>query len=806
MAQRPPLFSIALLSAGALSFEILLIRLFSIIQWHHFGFMIISLALLGYGMSGAFVSIAQHRLDQRFNLVYITSIILFALSSVGTFLIAQTIPFNAEEIFWDPNQLLYLLGIFLILTAPFFFGASAICLALHCYGDHISRIYGYDLIGAGFGSITVIALLYIFFPQTALVFIGISILLAAVVAAWELNLKHRRSLAVGILLLAICIASTLPLIELKLSPYKGLEQSLRIKGSRIIQDRSSPLGLLTILESTEIPLRHAPGLSLTNHQEPLEQLGIFTDGDNMSVITKKADHRHQLAYLDQVSSALPYHLKKPDRVLILGAGGGMDILQAHYHDIQHIDAVELNPQIPNLIRHHFTEYAGNIFNDTTTKLHIAESRGFVKNSKQQYDLIELALTDGFNGSASGLYALNESYLYTVEALKDYIQHLTPDGYLAVTRWIKMPPRDTLKLFATAIKSLKGMGITNPGNRMVLIRSWQTSTLLIKRGEFSENEFNAVQAFCDARSFDIVFSATTTRNQVNRYNILSQPFFYLAAKALAGNQAETFIHNYKFTITPATDKQPYFHHFFKWSSLPEILRLRQQGSAPLLESGYLVLVATLSAALIISSFLILFPLWVFRKESLTRSYLVNKTHVLTYFFLIGTAFLFIEIAFLQRFIIFLHHPIFSISTGLAAFLVFAGLGSHWSHKLSHILTSSGTMKLAVSGIGLLCTFYVFALDHLFVLFSDRPLLVRLAISVVLIAPLATLMGMPFPLALKHLAYRAEQLVPWAWGINGCASVISATLATMLAIHYGFTHLIFLAVLLYFISFLVFPTDK
>lgn len=806
MNKRPPLLSIVLLSSGALAYEILLMRLFSIIQWHHFAYMIISLALLGYGMSGTFISLAQQYISPKFNFFYIILIILFAISSPVAFLIAQEIPFNAEEVLFNAKQIYYLLTIFLVLAIPFFFAASGICLALRYYTDHVSSIYGYNLLGAGFGSIGIIALLYFFLPQTILFFICVIILLAAIIAVWELKLKGRRIMSVVLVLLAIVIVTAFSPVELRLSPYKGLEQSMRIRGTRVIGESSSPLGLLTVLESTEIPFRHVPGLSLNNHQEPLEQLGIFIDGDNMTVLTKKAKQRGQLAYLDQISSALPYHLSRPDRVLILGSGGGSDVLLAQYHGIPHIHAVEMNPQIPAFIHNRYAEYAGRVFDNTATRLYIDEIRGFVKQSKQEYNLIQLAISHGFNGSSSGVYALSESYLYTVEALRDYFLHLSPDGYLAITGWIKMPPRDTLKLFATAIESLKGMGVKRPQDQLVLIRSWQTSTLLIKQGKFTKAELQTVQSFCDERSFDIAFDPSITRVKANRYNILRKPFFYLATTSIAGEQNVNFIQNYKFNITPATDDKPYFNLFFKWSSLAEIIRLRQQGSTPLLESAYLILVATLAAALVISFILILLPLWLLRNESTAQTYAVNKAYVLTFFFLIGIAFLFIEIAFLQKFILFLHHPIYAISTGLASFLIFAGLGSHWSQKISKKINLVLTMKLVVSGVALFCLLYVFTLDHLFTFFGDRSLLVRGVVSVGLIGPLAILMGMPFPLALKSLVNKAEQLVPWAWGINGCASVISATLATLLAIHFGFVLLTGLAAFLYCVACWMFAVSE
>lgn len=808
MEERPPLFSLSLLSGAALSYEILLMRIFSIIQWHHFAYMIISLALLGYGVSGSFVAMTQGYLRNRYSLIYPTLILLFGISSSATFLLARMIPFNAEEIFWDPRQALYLFGIFLLLMLPFFFASTAICLTLSKYKNNISRIYACDLLGAGLGSIIVIVLLYKCMPQTALFLISIGTLLVTAIASWELRHKGFLVLSMAMILPAIvCVTLLLP-VKMEISPYKGLPQSLRISGTQIIKQLSSPLGLLSVVESNKIPFRHVPGLSLNNFQEPLEQMALFTDADNMSVITKKADKHGQLQYLDQVSSALGYHLKKPEKALILGVGGGTGILLAQYHHVPFIDGVELNPQVADLLGRQYTAYSGELFNDYT-QLHVDEIRGFVKKSESSYDLIQLTLADGFNGSAAGVYALSESYLYTVEAIKEYISRLAPGGYLAITRWLKMPPRDTLKLFATAVRSLKGMGIAQPAKRLVLIRSWQTSTLIIKQGEFNDTEFQQVQKFCDERSFDVAFTSKITERQVNRNNILNRPLFYLAAKSLVGEEADSFINDYKFIINPATDDQPYFHHFFKWSSFKEILRLKQQGSAPLLESGYLVLLGTLAIALVVSVALIPLPLLLLRlmqKNAPVSSSQIRGPSVIPFFFLIGIAFLFIEIGFLQKLILFLHQPIFSIASGLAAFLVFAGFGSGLSEKMVEIKRIKKNMRMIVFGIAVFCIVYVLFLDQLFTFFLPHSLPVRIGISIALIAPLATLMGMMFPLGLKILVEKAPQLVPWAWGVNGFASVISVSLATILAIHFGFSKLILVAVCFYWIAYLFFPSAR
>ncbi len=800
---RPPYFSVTLLSATALAYEILLMRLFSIIQWHHFAYMFIGLALLGYGVSGTVVAIYQQRLLPRFTPIYISCVALFGISAVACFALAQTIPFNAEAILWDGWQVFYLIGIFLLLAMPFFFAATAICLAFMQFGSQVSRIYAVDLFGAGLGSLGVIILLVWLFPQSALVLVSVLGVVAALIACLELTVPRRRTISFAltfVIALLLVSGSSLPL---QLSPYKSLQQLQRINGTSIIAERSSPLGLLSVVKSRDVPFRHAPGQSLHASQEPPPQLGVFTDGDNMTVLTRYPDEHQKLAYLDQTSSALPYHLKPLNTALIIGVGGGADVLQAKYHQLQNIDGVELNQQMIQLVKEDFSEFSGDLFKQDGVNIYHREVRDFLSGTTRSYDLIQLALVDAFNASSSGLYALNESYLYTVEALQRYLSHLETDGYLALTRWIKLPPRDTLKLFATAVSALEKTGVSDPEQRLVLIRSWQTSTLLVKNGKFTHTEIEAVKRFCTVRGFDLAYIPGVNAKQVNQYNILNSPVFYQATTALLSDERDSFIKQYKFNLQPATDDQPYFHQFFKWGTVSEIIEMRNRGGMPLFEWGYITLIATLVIASFFSVVLIVLPLWHYQaKQSIVNSR-VKRRNVFFYFFAIGLAFLFIEIAFIQKLILFLHHPIYAITISLAAFLVFAGTGSYWSSVLSVSLPRSKILLYSIGGIIFISLLYLLLLDSLFTLLVHLPIVSKILISALLIAPLAICMGMPFPLALAKLVGDAKEYIPWAWGINGCASVISAVLATVLAIHFGFSTVILLAVVLYASTPLTFP---
>ncbi len=801
---RLPVISLALLSAAALAYELLLMRLFSIIHWHHYAYMVIGLALLGHGFSGSVVLLGQSKLIKHFRSAYLACILLFSLFSLISFQWAQNIPFNAEEILWNWQQSLYLLIIFLILTIPFFFVGAAICLAFLAFKQRMAMLYAADLFGAGVGCIGFVLLMNIVFPQSALFFIGLWGVFAAIVAGLELAWCRRYQASILVLLLVV-LGLNGTRLPLSVSPYKGLPKMLLIKGTRVIEERSSSLGIISVLASEEIPLRYAPGMSLNTGSEPLEQLGIFTDADNMSVITRQPKDVKQLAYLDQMTSALPFHLQTADKVLIIGSGGGMNVLQAQFHQVNKIDAVELNPDYVELTDLRYRDFISDVYKQPGVSVHIADGRDFLNSHKQKFDLIQLTLLDSFNASAAGVYALNENYLYTVEALKLYLSRLEPGGYLAITRWLKLPPQDSLKLFNTALTVLKSS--KKPAQRLLLIRSWQTATLVIKNGSFTSEELVATETFCRQRNFDLAYMPGLRPEQANRFNILKQPLFYQGTQALVGEQRQQFIEQYKFNLQPATDDRPYFQHFFCWSTFFELLQLKHKGGASMIETGYLVVIATLCIAVLTSFLLILGPLWWLQNglKAITVSR-VKYAQVFGYFFAIGLGFLMIEIAFMQKFILFLHHPVYSATAILTAFLVFAGLGSACSARLSSYF---GIRKCAVSAVVCLVILsigYLLILSALFVWAGAFSLTIKFILAIGLIAPLAFFMGMPMPLALAGLAEYDEKLIPWAWGINGCASVISSVLAVLLAMQFGFSMVIVAALLLYALVIFIFPQPK
>jgi spermidine synthase len=809
-----PPAAISLVSAGALAYEVLLTRLFSIIQWHHFAYMAISIALLGYGASGSFLALFQDRLRPRFTAVFALSAALFGVSAVAAFALAQHLPFNALAVIWEPRQLLYLVAYYLLFAMPFFCAATCIGLAFAAFPNDIARVYRYDMVGAGLGALGVIVTLFWLFPSQALRAVGALGLVAAALASRQ-EVSADRSWRIAAYLVGaalVYLAVPASWTALRFSEYKELAQALLIPGTEMVREESSPLGLLTVVRSPQIPFRYAPGLSLSNTVEPPPQLGVFTDGGRLSPITAFDGGLERLAYLDYTSAALPYHLLERPETLIIGAGGGADVLLALYHHAARIDVVELNPQSVRLVRETFADFAGHLYDRPDVHVHVAEGRGFVAGTRQHYDVIQLPLLDSFAATAAGTLSLSESYIYTIEAFEEYLRHLRPGGFVAITRWLKLPPRDSLRLLATALAAFERMGVAEAGQRLALIRTWSTTTLLAKNGALSPLEIAQIRAFADERSFDLAYYPGMRREEANRYNILEQSYFFDGATALLGPDRASFLGRYKFDVSPTTDDGPYFFDFFKWQALPELLERRALGGAALLDWGYLIMLSTLVQAVVLSLVLILAPLRFYRA---CPALSVDRWRVGIYFLTIGLAFLSVEIALIQRLILFLSHPIYAIAVVLCGFLVFAGVGSGISPQLAVWVVTGragpttknwwgrmplrlSALELSVGGIIVVALLYLCILPPLFPLLIVLPDAPKIAIALLLIAPLAFCMGMPFPLGLSRVSAWVPSLVPWAWGINGCASVLSAILATLLAMNVGFTYVMLIAITLYLVA--------
>jgi hypothetical protein len=810
------LFALLLISAATLAYELALMRAFSLTLWHHFAYMVISIALLGFGASGTFLALWWRHADsnaaetsprQDPERVFALLVVLFAISLPVCFLLGQRIPFDPLLVLWDAHQLLVLAAFYLVFFVPFFLAATAIGLLLIERARQAPRVYFFNLLGSGLGSLLLVIFLYLVPPERAVLLIYVVAATAALLALPALS-PPTRAVALLLLVATFYVFQFTDALQIRLSQYKSLSLNLNLPGAEIVQQRFSPLGRVDVLRSPAF--RHAPGLSLAARAIPASQLALFVDGESAGALTAFDGRTAPLEFLDWTTNAAPYHLlAQPEaaRVLVIGAGGGSDLLLALYHSSARVEAVELNPQIVSLVRYTYADFTGHLYDRPQVAVHIKEARGFLEaapangGKERRFDIIQMSLLESLATATAGVHALNESYLYTVEALARALDHLSNRGLLAITRWLVMPPRDAPKLFATAVAALEARGAEQPGQQVVLLRSWATYTLLVKRTPFTPAEIAALKQFCRQRLFDLDYYPGIDPAEANQFTRLDRPYYLEAAREIlaGGERRAAFLHDYPFNLEPATDDRPYFNHFFRWRALPLLLRAYGRQWVPFLEWGYLILVATLAQAIVLSFVLILLPLLIQpRPAGIKAAHADNllRLPVFAYFLAIGLGYLFIEIVLIQKFTFFLANPIYAVAVVLTAVLVFSGLGSLAAGHL--VRQGRVTAPRACAGVALLGLLAAFLLPVILPPLLGLSTAARVAVSLVLMAPLAFLMGMPFPLAWQRLQGARPALLPWAWGVNGCASVLSAALATLLAISLGFRFVLIAAAALYFLA--------
>ena len=779
----PVLASVAVLSAASLGYEILLTRLLSIVQWHHFAFLVISVALLGFGASGTFLLVLGDRIHTGIKPFLTLCALGFGLAAPVCFAIVQRVPFNVLDAPWSPGSLGWLLVIELLLAIPFFFAATGIGRALVVFGHRLSRVYAADLVGAGAGAAATVWVLYLVPAERALDLVCALGALAGALAICGGRSPGRLPLLVlcGIV---VALSGAGVTGELRISPFKPLPQALRVTGAELVDTRSGPLGMVSAVENRVVPFRLAPGLSLLAGAPVPEQVAVFVDADGPIEIVGSDASLPPPAYLGDLTSALPYALVSEARVLVLGAGAGSAVLQALGAGARSVDAVEIQPHVVELVRDRYHGFSGGIYEHPAVTVHVEDPRAFVEASGDEFDLIQIV---ALGASTAGLHALEAERLLTVESVRAVLARLSPAGVAAFTVRTRLPPRDGVRLLATVLDALEAAAIRSPGDHLAWIRSWSTTTLVVGRSPLTNAQVGAVRAFAGARAFDLIHVPGIASGEANRFNVLDRPYFHEAAQRMLAERPASFVRGYKFDIRPATDDRPYFWSFFRWAHAPEILSLSRKGGIGLLDVGYLALPAALVQAVAASAALILLPLLALREKRGGA----RRRPVLAGFFCIGLAFLLVEIAFIGHFTIILSHPLHALVVVLAAFLLFAGAGSYLSARRGPDASITGP----VIGIAAIATTYAILYPYLASFLLGAAPGAKIAGAFLVIAPLATLMGMPFPRALARLNAVDPSLVPWAWGINGCASVIGAVLAALIGIHFGHTVVILAGVVLY-----------
>ncbi len=770
-------------SLASLSFEIALLRIFSISLWHHFAFMVISIAMLGIAASGTVLAVFPGMKDIRRVPLYG---FMLAISIPASYLLANAVPFDPVRLSWDRLQLLVLGLYYIILCIPFFCFGLVVAIAytaLSEEGRAANAIYASDLLGAGAGALAMVWFLSLGGPETS-VFIVSSLL-----AATLLYKSDRKMRTASLLLIAVNLAVLFAhpqSIQPRISPYKPFSLALQFPGAEQLSTAYSPYARVDLFTSPAI--RFAPGLSFT-HLGPLpKQTGLAIDTGDLHAMTDDAD-KDKLAFLGSLPSSLAYRLGPNHDVLIIEPRAGLTVLTARQFEARNISAVDSNPLVVRAVRTYLREHGSRMYEENTwTGL----GRTWLAASGRKFDLIDLSL---MGPSPSAPFGFAEDYRLTVEAFEQYLAHLKNEGFLSLNLYIIPPPRAELRLLATLARAAEASDTSDLSQQVAAIRSWDTLTLLVKKSALTAEDIRRVKAFAREKRFDLVYYPGIKPEESNVHIKMPNNEYAGAFQRLMNRETrEKFMDDHLFDIRPVSDDKPFFHYYLKVKNLRAIYAMMGAKWQYFIEEGYLLPVLFIQA-LVISTVLVLLPLITLKRNATIREG-PHPLRALSYFALLGIGYLFLELAFIQNMMLSLENPSYAASTVIASVLISSGMGSLLSLHFTSL--KNPLVLLILAGVAVA---YSLLLPGITAAISHYPLPVRTIFCFVLLMPAGIFMGIPFPLGISLLHAAAPRLIPWAWAVNGCFSVLAPILATMLALTEGFRIVLFTGAAMYFIAFWV-----
>jgi len=766
---RIPL-SIGITSLALIAFQLVIMQILSITQWHHFAYMVISMAMLGFGAAGTFLALFREWLKKHVVTVLPILYVLCAVSMAATsWMVGIFGDFDAFLLFFERAQIGVMVFSYLVYCLPFFFGGLAITLVFYHQVEEIGRLYFFNLGGSAFGGVAAIALFWII----PLPYIASLLALLVLIAAWLVKPPDRRFAVVLAAGLLLPVAGFLYPVTPQTSEYKAIYASLQLPDAEVVHESSSPFGLL---QSVSAPAqRFAPALSLQYRGEPPVRDILFNNGEYFGTMLGRfdSDERH---ILDYTTRGLPYAVRNPESMLVLKSGTGNDISHGLTHGLDRIDAVEPHRQANNLLMNRHPEWIDSLYHQPGVTVHGSSVRTWLAGHPgPEVDLVTLPVLGAFGGT-SGVHALQEQNHLTLEAFHEIWDRLGDTGMIAVTVWTEHPPRAPLKLAATWRQLLDDHGITHPQEHIMAVRSWGTITFLLSRTPFTGSEREAARNFSGSLNFDPLFLSDIRPEERERHNRTEdRSFFEQIDQLILGDPGPLFA-EYLFDIRPATDDRPFFSHFMTWQSIPELREMYGDDQLPYMELGFILAGVTLIQIVLASLILILLPLFRVGWKGTRRRW------TFLYFSGIGIGFMFFEMVLIQKLVLYLGQPVYATAAVLAALLLFSGIGSFYSSRLD---TVRRTLLRTGGIIVALILLYALLLMPLLHLSMSWPLIAKTIHVAVLLAPPAFFMGMMFPFGLRLLSGSNETQIPWACGIDSCLSVSATALATLIALGSGFT---------------------
>jgi hypothetical protein len=838
-----------LISFSLIAFELAIMRVFSAGSWSNFGSMVISIALLGYGVAGVGLTFIQERVRKNAAAWLAGSAALLPAVMALCYSLAQKIPFNPIFLISQPRQSLYIACFYVLYSLPFLVGAVFTAAAFMVPGERIQGLYFWNMAGSGLGGLALILSTYalkteyLVYPVTALAAVAAFLALpgrspAAIPegkapgSAMSRRWPIFAGLATAAAFLLLVFAG-----KMNISPYKASEQArLMFPDLKVVHEEHGPLGEYEIYDSERF--HFAPGLS-DNAVFYIDEMpkkafwGMYIDNDGPIGIMRRLNAGEE-KYIDFLPMSAAYALLDEPKVLLVKLGGGFSAYAALHHQAAGVTILEPNPVIAGMSRDvpAVRQFNGDLLRDPRVRVVEEEPRAFcARDSSGTYDLVELSLIDSIGLSQSTGYSITENYLYTVEAMTEYLKRLGPDGVLSVTVWNSLsPPRNVPKLIATVVEALKRSGYSDPAAHLYgfdLIYS--TATLLVKKSAFTPEDLKRLDAFCakmsfksfyapgqadPGKDFDAILAAYrdkfTTKKQVAGQESedpsggtvrldVEDLYAYSARWALAGKQGQLY-DKYLFDIRPTTDDRPYYSVYMKPSTAPLFLDKLTYASE---DWSYFLSWATLFQAIGFGLVIALLPLLKRRKKEIGIG--KGRTFgVIGYYAFLGAGYMLVEIFLMQKLVFFLAEPVFSTSIVITSMLIISGLGSLFSERLSP--DPAKRVRIAVIAICSVLALYAFALPPLLGLLLGLPLWAKIPIAVAAIAPAAFFMGMPFPNGLSRLGSSGPSLLPWAYGVNGALSVTGSLLAQIVSMHSGYVWVLGLAFALYAGAGVLFPVNE
>ncbi|MBN9221131.1 MAG: hypothetical protein J0I79_24555 [Mesorhizobium sp.] len=851
----PHYLAVGLIAGAIIALQIAVMRVFAVGSWSHFGSLVVSLAMLGFSLSSVVIFAGKGWFDRHWQGAATGALLLIGPLAVGANLIAQTVPFNAIFLVSDPQQKWRLLANFLLYLLPFLAGAFFLGIVFLKSRTAFGRVYFADLTGSGLAGLVVLVSLYLFAPETILV---VPLLLwAAGSILWFAAFGAWKSAVAGVVVAALSIAAYLMLPgltgipDIAVSQYKGVAYARNFPDGKRIYRSISPFGDLQVYASSY--MHFAPGLSdnaaFGMPEVPANTyVGMYRDGDGPEGIMRNLAPAEQV-YFRYLPMHYPYVIKEKPKTFVVQFGGGISTQAALNAGSTSVTVAESNPMTLRAFRDPILkDVTGDILAEPRLKVIDYDGRLFLANTSERYDVIDLSLADSVGLSNPGGFAISEKYAYTHEAMLSYMHALADGGVLSVTLWNKEePPKSVLKLYSTIAEAAKAFDPQGAANDIFAVSSYlSTTTVLFKRGGFSEAEVKTLRDYTKSMSWEEVYypgmeydgsgaqkvlddyrasifgsgqdatltppvDATAPGNPDCDPTAPADPTLDACAGGNAGPQVlpatelqrmtwhalltggwEKLAADYVFDTRALSNDQPYFAAYVKVADLGKTLDRLDLFQD---DWGYLLIWATLGIACITAASLVLLPMIFGWRIVFSRSR--GKLGTILYFACLGLGYIMVEVGLISRFTVALANPTVSASVLISSMLVFSGLGSLFAERIFD--RARTLLPVLLLAIGALLLLYGYYLSPVLDWIGAYPYAVRLLLCFLLVSPPAFLMGMPMATAMTWLARLGkEHLFVWAWGINGCFSVIGSAAVPIVATSFGLSAVLQWSAIAYLIA--------